>query len=104
MVKIGFIVEGACEKLVVESSQFKDFLQRYGYDLQTPVINAQGGGNLLPRHLQSHLQRLQQAGVSQVYVLTDAENETVTDVRSRICNVQLKFVFISVKALGRVII
>lgn len=42
MVKVGFIVEGDCEKIIIESPQFKQFLLSCGFELVTPVINAAG--------------------------------------------------------------
>ena len=49
MVKVGFIVEGESEKLVVESPMFQQWLHDHDCTLVTPVIDAKGGGNLLPQ-------------------------------------------------------
>jgi hypothetical protein len=37
MVKVGFIVEGDSEKIVIESSDFKAFLQENDFELVNPV-------------------------------------------------------------------
>ena len=50
-IKVGFIVEGGSEKIIVESPQFGELLNTNGYELVTPVIDAEGGGNLLPQNI-----------------------------------------------------
>ncbi|PTQ87123.1 hypothetical protein [Agitococcus lubricus] len=50
MVKVGFIVEGDTEKLIVESPAFVAWLVANGITLVNPVVNAKGGGNLLPQY------------------------------------------------------
>ena len=74
-IKIGFIVEGGSEKVIVESTQFRDFLDRNGYELVTPVIDAEGGGNLLPQNLEVFIERFDLENVDQIYVLTDLEDD-----------------------------
>lgn len=99
MVKVGFIVEGESEKIVVESPQFKQFLANHNCQLVTPVINAHGGGNLLPRHIDVYLKRLKPL-VDKIVVVTDLETEeSVEVVRARIENSGLDFIFVAVKAL-----
>ena len=49
MVKIGFIVEGDCEKIFIESDNFKNWANMQGIEICSPVVNAKGGGNLLPQ-------------------------------------------------------
>ncbi|WP_339480311.1 hypothetical protein [Pseudomonas sp. RL_5y_Pfl2_73] len=39
MVKVGFIVEGDSEKIVIESADFKAFLQANDFELVNPVVN-----------------------------------------------------------------
>lgn len=48
MVKVGFIVEGDSEKIIIESYSFQQFLLNKGYELVRPVINAKGGGEFTP--------------------------------------------------------
>lgn len=55
MVRIGFIVEGDSEKIVIESVKFREFLRLNGFELVTPVVNAKGGGNLLPQNIEAYL-------------------------------------------------
>lgn len=100
MVKVGFIVEGDSEKIVIESEGFKRFLAGCGFELVTPVINATGGGNLLPRNIQAYLDRFNGLDVDQICVLTDLEeDESVAVVTQRINHADLDVVFVAVKAL-----
>lgn len=54
MVKVGFIVEGESEKLVVESPMFQQWLHDHDCTLVTPVIDAKGAAICCPSIL-SHL-------------------------------------------------
>ncbi|MAZ66824.1 MAG: hypothetical protein CMF25_06915 [Kangiellaceae bacterium] len=98
--KVGFIVEGGSEKIIVESEQFKILLANYGYELVTPVIDAEGGGNLLPQNIDAFIDRFAQKEVEQIFVLTDLEDEeNVQVVRQRIEHQSIDFSFVAVKAL-----
>lgn len=100
MVKVGFIVEGESEKLVVESPMFQQWLHDHDCTLVTPVIDAKGGGNLLPQHIEPFIQRLSHAGVEQIVVLTDLEDEAHPDlVRQRVAHPRIQCIFVAVKAL-----
>ena len=100
MVKAGFIVEGASEKIVVESPAFKSFLAQQGYQLVTPVIDANGGGNLLPQNIEEFVARLAKSEVEQVFILTDLEDEPSAEVvRERVAHTQVNATFVAVKAL-----
>lgn len=100
MVKVGFIVEGDSEKLVVESPLFQQWLYDHGCTLVTPVINAKGGGNLLPQHIEPYIQQLNHAGAERIFVLTDLEDEVHADrVRQRVAHPRIQCVFVAVKAL-----
>lgn len=100
MVKAGFIVEGASERIVVESPMFRSLLHDSGYELVTPVVDAKGGGNLLPQNIDAFIARLDTAGAEQIFVLTDLEDEAqVATVRDRVAHERIRFAFIAVKAL-----
>ena len=60
MVKVGFIVEGSTEAIVIESLQFKQWLIAQNIELVKPVLDACGSGNLLPKYIDSPLQNLSQ--------------------------------------------
>ena len=85
MVKVGFIVEGDTEKVIVESPAFSAWLTENGITLCHPVIDAEGGGNLLPQNIGPMIARLQQVQVDHIVILTDLEHEvSTTVVRNRI--------------------
>lgn len=102
--KVGFIVEGKTEKIIVESAAFRNYLKSKNITLCDPVIDANGNGNLLPRYLVNHIEALKQANsdMDQIVVLTDLEQEiSVDDVVNRIsCNeIHDELIFVSVKAI-----
>lgn len=98
--RVGFIVEGGSERIIVESEKFQTMLLKNGYDLVTPVIDAEGGGNLLPQNIEVFINRLSQEEVEHIFVLTDLEEELSVDfVRDRIAHESIQFSFIAVKAL-----
>lgn len=100
MVRVGFIVEGSSEKIIVESPAFGDFLSSLGYELVTPVIDANGGGNLLPKNIGAFVTTLKAKNIDKICVLTDLENDpSVQTVRDRIAHPDVDFAFIAVKAL-----
>jgi len=100
MVNLGFIVEGDSEKIIIESERFSAFLEQNNFLLVKPVINARGGGNLLPQNIGVFIQTLKKAGVEQICVLTDLEDEGSVDiVRERISNAEVDQIFVAVKAL-----
>ena len=100
MVKVGFIVEGDTEKLIVESPAFVDWLVANGITLVSPVVNAKGGGNLLPRNIGPFVATLQRTQAEHIVILTDLENEAnPAVVRARIGQQQNHLIFIAVKAI-----
>ncbi|CDG15736.1 hypothetical protein [Xenorhabdus doucetiae] len=100
MVKVGFIVEGASESIIISSPNFKAFLYAHGYELVTPVVDAEGGGNLLPKYIESFIDRLQKAGAEKICILTDLEEaNSPNEVRTRIAHDDIDICFIAVKAL-----
>jgi hypothetical protein len=100
MVKIGFIVEGGSEKVIVESERFVQWLKSIGIELSKPVIDAKGGGNLLPQNIEPMIKRLNQQGVDHIAILTDLEDEADTEVvKERIGTEHSKLIFIAIKAI-----
>jgi hypothetical protein len=100
MVKVGFIVEGGSEQIIIQSEQFKMFLMSKGYELVTPVVDAKGGGNLLPQNINVFIEILERKSVDQIFILTDLEDDLNTQlVRQRVSHAKVKFVFVAVKAL-----
>lgn len=100
MVRVGFIVEGDSEQIVISSPLFQTFLTRQNHQLVTPVINAKGGGNLLPQNIEVFLSRLKKQDVDKIIVVTDLEGEASADaVRERIGHEEVDVIFVAVKAL-----
>jgi hypothetical protein len=100
MVKVGFIVEGDTEKFIVESVAFMTWLNVNGITLIRPVVNAKGGGNLLPQNIGPFVSTLQQAQAEHIVILTDQEHEASADaVRQRIGQQHTPLVFVAVKAI-----
>lgn len=100
MVKVGFIVEGATEKIIIESDKFQVFLNQNQYELVHPVIDAKGGGNLLPEHIEPFIETLENANADIIVVLTDLEDEkSVEAVRKRITHSKIKMIFVAIKAI-----
>ncbi|RDE66900.1 hypothetical protein DPV96_06505 [Aggregatibacter segnis] len=99
MVKVGFIVEGACEKIVIESEAFKNFLHRNGFELVEPVVDAKGAGNLLPHNIEPFIGVLEAKRAERLYILTDSDGRPVEDVKERISHAKITAYFIAVKAI-----
>jgi len=85
MVKVGFICEGACEKIIVESEAFQGLLQRLNIECILPIIDAKGNGNLLPKYIHIYLDILKKAGAEKFVVLTDLDADAcITVTKNRI--------------------
>lgn len=100
MVKIGFIVEGDTEKILLESKDFKDWTKNIGIDICHPIENAKGSGNLLPKHIMPLVERLKLQDPAYIVILTDLENDPDKQaVINRIGTEHTQFIYIAVKAI-----
>lgn len=100
MVKVGFIVEGDTEKIIVESKAFGSWLTAQNIQLCEPVIDAKGGGNLLPQNIGPMVSTLRAKNVDHIVILTDLEDDpSLDDVRNRIGFAETPHIFIAVKAI-----
>ena len=99
MVKVGFIVEGSCEKIIIESEAFKTFLHRNDFELIEPVVDANGAGNLLPHNIEPFIGVLEANGAERLYILTDSDGLPVEDVKKRISHAKITAYFIAGKAI-----
>ena len=52
--KLGFIVEGATEKIILQHSDFFRYLDSLHVDYIPDVIDAEGNGNLLPHNINAY--------------------------------------------------
>jgi hypothetical protein len=100
VVKIGFIVEGDTEKIVIESDTFQKWAKTQGIEICSPVLNAKGSGNLLPQNIEPMIVQLQRAKPNHIVILTDLEYEPNEDaVRNRIGTTHTELIFVAVKAI-----
>jgi hypothetical protein len=100
VVKLGFIVEGDSEKIILESQSFKKVLKEHKIDFIAEVINATGTGNLLPENREDYVQILKNKGVTNIIILVDQENAPcITSVKERILPDEGQMVIVSVKTL-----
>ncbi len=85
MVKLGFIGEGATEKIILESSSFQDYLSSLKIDFIKDVVDATGNKNLLPHNIERYTQILKDKGATVILILTDLdENKCITLTKDRI--------------------
>ena len=100
MVRVGFIVEGATEKIILEHSGFFNYLDSLKIAYVPEVINAEGSGNLLPQNIESYVDALLQEGATNIFVLTDLDSEQcITNTRKRIGNDGNHTVIVSIKTI-----
>ncbi len=100
MVKVGFIVEGDSEKVLIESAGFRKWASGQGLGICSPVINAKGGGNLLPHHIKPMLAQIERSQPDHIVILTDLEDAAnVEAVKARITTEHTNLIFIAIKAL-----
>lgn len=98
--KIAFIVEGATEKILIESEQFKNWIRPFNLELVDHIINAEGGGNLLPHKINDMIKTLKNKGADHIFILTDLEREpTISTVKNRLNHSDVADSFITVIAL-----
>jgi Domain of unknown function (DUF4276) len=74
MVKVGFIVEGHCEKAVLSSKAFQAYLSEIGILNMHEIQNARGKTNLLNDTAKSQAQIARDKGAEHIIVLRDLDN------------------------------
>ncbi len=100
MVKVGFIVEGATEKIILERSDFFTYLCSLKIDFEEEVIDAEGKNNLLPHKILQFTQRLTDKGVSKIFILTDKDDATCfTSIKNTILPLADQILIVSVKEI-----
>jgi hypothetical protein len=100
VVKVGFIVEGDSEEILMKSKGFRNYLQSKNIDFVDVVANVKGGGNLLPHKLPEYSGFLKGEGATHFIILTDLENNpTIADVKKRINAPDDHILVVSVKAI-----
>jgi hypothetical protein len=100
MVKLGFIVEGATEKIILEKSDFFDYLRSLKIDYVSKIEDAEGNGNLLPHNILEHSKILVDKGATHIFILTDLDKDKcITETKNRISASENRAVVISVKEI-----
>jgi len=98
MVKVGFICEGETERIIIGSSQFREFLRSLNIERIETVIDAGGNGNLLPKYLDGYTKVLVELGADKIVIVTDREDyPCITSVKERINAPQGHFVIVAVQ-------
>lgn len=100
MVTLGFIAEGATEKMILESPNFHAYLASLNINFIPNVIDANGNGNLLPHNLLPHTQLLKNNGATNIFILTDLDkDQCFTITKSRISAPKDHIITISAKSV-----
>ena len=78
---MGFIVEGACEKIVLKSERFQNYLQLKDIQQVGDVIDMDGKGNLKAssQRMNTQVQLLRDQGAEWIVVLRDMDNASSFD-------------------------
>ncbi len=99
MVKLGFIVEGPTERIILETSDFFNYLRSLKIDFIAKVEDAGGNCNLLPMHnIEKHTESLVFNGATNIFVLTDLDKDKcITETKARISVAINHIVIVSVK-------
>lgn len=76
MVAIGFITEGACERIVLKSPAFQAYLKRHDIIQVGDVIDMGGKGNLgeSNKRMASQVETLRVSGANWIIILRDFDN------------------------------
>jgi len=100
MVKLGFIVEGATEKHILENSDFFDYLAANKVNFVDEIIDAGGNGNLLPKNIAELTDILLKKGANKIFILTDLDDDIcITETKNRISAPAEHIVIVSVKEI-----
>ncbi len=81
--RVSFIVEGDTEKIIIESAAFMAWAKASGIEICAPVINAKGGGNLLPQNMAQIVMQAKRANPDHIVILTDLEEFSIGDILSK---------------------
>lgn len=74
MVRIGILVEGATERLILKSAAFQSTLHEMGLEIAGDIIDVRGRMNLLSEKTNGIRQVLRQNGAEKLIILTDKED------------------------------
>lgn len=99
LVRLGFVVEGDSERILVESTIFNNYLSSLNLQVCKPVINVCGGGNLKHQNIDKYVNEcLNKAKPDYIFVLTDLENDLcISETKNRIKNENIHSIIVSCK-------
>lgn len=98
--KVGFIVEGGTEKILLESEAFSSWLRTMNLQLIEPVVDAKGAGNLLPNNIGDMILTLKKGDADYIFILTDLEKApSIQDVKDRLAHAEVEDCFVTVLAI-----
>lgn len=99
MVKIGFIVEGETEALILYSDKFKAILNELNL-VSVGIINAGGNKNLLPHNILIHQTNLIKKGAETILILTDLDDDQcITKTKERITERENQIIAVAIKQI-----
>lgn len=99
MVAVGFICEGPSDSLLYQSETFYTFLEQLNIR-RINVINAKGGGNLLPHNIAGYIESLEKQGAEKIVIITDLDEiPCITERKKQIAARPEDVVIIAVKEL-----
>ncbi|ARK09268.1 DUF4276 family protein [Fibrella sp. ES10-3-2-2] len=88
MVKIGFAVEGSCERIILKSPAFQAFLVKQSIEQVGDIVDMVGKGNLKPntqkRHMEIQVQGFRDLGAEWIIVLRDLDEAASAEAISRV--------------------
>ena len=105
LVTVGFVVEGASDKKLVESLSFREWLkQDYKLEVIDPIVDVGGNGNLCSRNISLYVNLLKkQHNPDKIVVLADLDPEKcapcITKRKEIIGNDNIDLVIIARKAI-----
>jgi hypothetical protein len=100
VVKVGFIVEGETEKLIIDSENFQSLLTELKIDCVSEAINASGNGNLLPQNIIPFRETLKDLGAEYIIILTDKDNDAcITMTRQRVTEREKQIIIVAVQQI-----
>lgn len=100
MVKVGFIVEGETEKLIIDSEGFQALLAELNIECVSEAINASGNGNLLPHNIIPFRETLKDLEAEYIIILTDKDNDAcITMTRQRVTERENQIIIVAVQQI-----
>lgn len=102
MVKVGFIVEGASEKIILKAREFQEYLKLQRIEQVGDVIDMAGKGNLKSssQRMSTQVQLLRDAGADWIIVLRDMDSAaSFSTVKTEVYQAEYVEVCIAVQEL-----